>query len=151
MPFYINAIKATSPQAFQFTDHNRSTINFGYEQIENTVRTADGTMRKFFIAKKRSFDLSWSMLPSLSTYTVDALPGAGAIRDFYNNNIDKKITLEVVHHGAFNAILSSSSVPNAPTGTKETINVFISSFSYEVVKRLKNHDYVNVSIGFVEA
>lgn len=151
MPFLINAIKATSPQSFQFTDHNRSTLNFGYEQIENTVRTADGSMRKFFIAKKRSFDVSWNMLPTLSTYTVDGHPGAGAIRDFYNNNIDKKITLEIVHHGSFNATLSSSSVPNAPTGTKETMNVFISSFSYEVVKRMTRHDYVNVSIGFVEA
>lgn len=151
MAFYINAIKAVSPQAFKFTDHNRSTLNFSYEQIENSVRTANGTMRKFVIAQKRSFDVSWEMLPTNSAYVVDGLPGAGAINDFYLNNINKKIDLEIVHHGSSTAQLSSSSVPSAPNGTKETISVFISSFSYEVVKRMPDYDYVNLSIGFVEA
>ena len=151
MPFYVNAVKVTSPVSFKFTDHNRSTINFGYEQIENVVRTADGTMRKFVVAQKRSFDLSWEMLPTDSSYIADGLPGAGDIKDFYVANINKKLTLEIVHHGSSTAQLSSSSVPSAPSGTKETMYVFITSFSYDIVKRLPNFDYVNVSMGFVEA
>ena len=151
MAFYINAIKVVSPVEFKFTDHNRSTINFGYEQIEKSIRTADGTMRKFIIAQKRSFQVSWNMLPTSNIYTVDGEKGAGDIKDFYTSNVNKKLTLEVVHHGSSTAQLSSSSVPSAPTGTKETIYVFISSFSYEIVKRLPTYDYVNLSIEFVEA
>lgn len=151
MGFYINAIKAISPTTFQFTDHNRSTLNFGYEQIETSTRTANGTMRKFVIAQKRSFDVAWEMLPTNQSYVVDGLPGAGAIKDFYVSNVNKKIQLEIVHHGSSTAQLSSSSVPSAPNGTKEIISVFISSFSYDIVKRMPDYDYVNVSIGFVEA
>lgn len=149
--FFINAIKSTSPVEFDFTDHNRSTLNFNYEQIESAIRTADGSMRKFVIAQKRSFDASWQMLPSVTSLTADGKPGAGLIRDFYTENVGKKITLEVVHHGSSTAQLSSSSTPSAPNGTKETINVFISSFSYEIVKRMPTYDYVNLSISFTEA
>lgn len=151
MTFYINALKVISPVEFKFTDHNRSSLGFDYEQIESSVRTASGTMRKFIIAQKRSFSTTWSMLPTSSSYVVDGLPGSGAIKDFYESNVGKKLTLEIVHHESSSAQLSSSSVPSAPSGTKEIMEVFISGFSYEVVKRLPTYDYVNVTMSFVEA
>ena len=147
---FINAVKVTSPVEFKFTDHNRSSLGFNYEQIETATRTASGTMRKFIIATKRSFELSWEMLPSYQTFVVDGHPGAGQIKDFYESNVGKQLTLEIVHHESLNASLSSSSVPGAPAGTKESMNVFITSFSYDIIKRLQNFDYVNLRIGFTE-
>lgn len=148
---FINAVTVTSPVDFKFTDHNRSSLGFTYEQIENAIRTANGTMRKFVIANKRSFTLSWEMLPTHSSYTVDGHPGAGQIKDFYETYYQSLLTLQVVHHESSSAQLSSTSVPNAPSGTKESMSVFITSFSYDIVKRLPGYDYVNVSIGFTEA
>lgn len=145
----ISAIAVRSPVAFDFTEHNRSTLNFGYEQIESIKRTANGTMRKFIVAQKRSFDVSWSMLPSDTALVVDGKGGAGAIKNFYESNVGKSLTIDIIHHEDSVAALSSVAVGQTPA-TKETLTVFISSFSYEVVKRMPYYDYVNVSIGFVE-
>lgn len=138
----VSAVTATTP-AFAFTEHNRAPISLDYEQIENTVRTADGTMRKFVIAKKKSFTLSWSMLPSDTALTVDGKPGAGAIKNFYDTYFGSKIVMGIKHH--------QQSTTNISSVTAESVNVFITSFSYEIVKRMPSYDYVNVSISFVEA
>jgi hypothetical protein len=148
----ISAIKATSPITFEFTEHNRSSLPIGYEPIENVQRTANGTMRKFVVAKKRNFQVSWTMLPSRKNLTIDNKYGAEGIRDFYNTYCFDPITIEVRTHRGSN--LSISSDDNSTTMTAETVNVFITAFSYDVVKRLNDSgggfDYVNVSIGFTE-
>jgi hypothetical protein len=68
------------------TDHNRSPLAISINRIENSKRTANGTLRKSFIADKHSFSMSWDMVPNTKTYTVDRGLGAGDIYDFYRNN-----------------------------------------------------------------
>ncbi|AXH68755.1 minor tail protein [Streptomyces phage Comrade] len=66
------------------TDHNRAQLSIDVERLEKKQRMANGTLRKYIVADKRNFSTSWSMLPKLSTQTVDGFWGAEAIEQFYN-------------------------------------------------------------------
>jgi len=74
----------------KITEHNRSPIELNVERIERAVRTSNGTLRKNHIADKRSFSMSWDMLPSYRTLTVDGGWGAEDLRQFYLSNDGKK-------------------------------------------------------------
>jgi hypothetical protein len=67
------------------TEHNRSAFDISNERIEKSTRMSNGTLRKFFIADKKTFSLSWDMLPSYRTLTVDGAWGAEDLRSFYNS------------------------------------------------------------------
>jgi hypothetical protein len=153
----ISALKITEANgtalatAFEFTEHSRSSIPLQYEHIETAERMANGTLRKFIVAKKINFSISWTDLPSLDAMTVDLKPGAAAIKDFYDTYYGQKLTATLTHFDT------------ATTGamTSETVYLFINSFSYDIKKRLATattagvptagYDYVDISIGFVEA
>lgn len=147
----VSAIKVTEvagvalTTAFEFTEHNRSTIPLSYELIEHAERMANGYLRKFVTAKKVSFSASWTDLPSVTALTVDGKPGGQEIKSFYDSYCGKKLTLVVTHY---------NTSTEAVAGT-ETIYAYITSFSYEITKRLSTstggYDRVNVSIGFTEA
>lgn len=81
---YVKGVGAT--EYTKITDHNRSPLGVNMEEISNTQRTANGTMRKSVIAKKHKFDLSWKDVPNLSQYTVDGGWGATTLYEFYKNN-----------------------------------------------------------------
>src|SRR5574339_595042 len=66
------------------TDHNRQAMSIEVERIEKKQRMANGTLRKYIVADKRTFATSWTMLPKLSSQTVDGFWGADAIEQFYN-------------------------------------------------------------------
>lgn len=114
------------------TDHNRSEVGIEPERIENKLRTANGTLRKYVIADKRNFDVSWDMLPKLTSQTVDGFWGGQAIETFYNN-IPGAFSLELTHGD----------------GDVETYTVMISEFSKTIVKR-GSVDFWNVTIGMEE-
>lgn len=65
------------------TDHNRSPLSITPERIEKKQRMANGTMRKYIIADKRTFSCSWEMLPKKTAQTVDGFWGGEAIEDFW--------------------------------------------------------------------
>lgn len=48
------------------SDHNRSTLDFGIQRIENRQRMVNGRMRSYWVADKRTLSVSWNMLPSRS-------------------------------------------------------------------------------------
>lgn len=138
-------ISVTAPggSAQNLSDHNRQPLSISFEMIEKSQRTANGTMRKYVVASKRTFSTSWTNLPSVSSQTVDGYLGAMSMQDFYAANFDNAITLKV-YAGAVSA-------PTA-AGQSATIDipVFISNFSAEIAKRLGGIDFWNVSISFVE-
>lgn len=151
----ISAITVTSPITLSLTEHNRSTLPIQYEAIENARRTANGTMRKFVVAKKKNIQLSWGMLPSRSNMTVDGKSGAEALKDLYENYYEKPLTIQVKYHHTPAGSSAHSSDDSSTTMSTETLTVFITSFSYDVIRRMKDSqssgfDYVNVSIGFTE-
>lgn len=69
----------------KLTEHNRRDIAITVQRIEQTQRMANGDLRKFFIADKKSFSFSWDMLPGTRVYTVDNLWGSLDLIKFYES------------------------------------------------------------------
>ncbi len=70
----------------KLSEHNRSEISMDTERIEQSQRMANGSLRKFFVADKKRFNVSWSMLPGTRTYTVDGQWGALDLIEFYKSS-----------------------------------------------------------------
>ena len=102
------------------SEHNRNPVGIGYNRIEKSQRMSNGTLRRFFIADKKTLTVSWNMLPSYSNYTVDG--GYGAL--------DLKALYESFAQSTFNVKLKTGTT----TGFIDTTMVF-SSFTCELVKR----------------
>ena len=121
------------------TEHNRSALEIGAERIEKIVRTSNGTLRKNHIADKRKFQLSWDMLPSYRTLTVDGGWGAEDLRSFYYSDQGKQSFNIRVNFAKTGLDQSSSGY--------ESYNVIISSCNFTVVKRgLQPHWNVSLSL-----
>ena len=88
---------------------------------------ANGTLRKFFVADKKSINVSWNILPSFSTFTVDGGYGAMDIRSFYDGTAAKA-------SGALSG-RSNFDVTLSYGGTTQTFNMIFTSCSFELVKR----------------
>lgn len=119
------------------SDHARSELNVSFEPIENKRRMANGTLRKYVVANKRTWSTSWEWLPSHEHETAGTVDGGMSGKQmltFYKNNLDKAFTL-TLRDGA---------------GNTETATVMISEFSYDVVKRGKHTDYWNVDVTIEE-
>lgn len=110
------------------TDHNRSELTIDVERIEKKQRMADGTMRKYIVADKRTFSTSWQNLPHSSSYTVDGFWGARQLKTFYDAT-----------PGAFNLELSYGD------GTVETVSVMFSDFNMNLTKR-GHYDFYEVTV-----
>lgn len=126
----------------KITDHNRSALSESPERIENKQRMADGTLRRYSVAKKRTWSCDWSLLPSTNSKGVGSLTTADGgwagedIENFYN-----------ITDGAFRMILRRGSAngktPPTPTDAQlpyrdsdfYIVKVMISDFSKSVAKR----------------
>lgn len=102
----------------KITDHNRDGLSVSTERIENVKRMANGTLRKYVIADKRTFSVSWAELPHDDEFTVDGFWGGRQIEAFYAANA-----------GPFTLKLTYAD------GTTESITVVISSFRKSINKR----------------
>ena len=129
------------------TDHNRQPVQESNEKIENAKRMANGLMRKYVIANKKSFSVSWTMIPGLSSQTVDGYLGAIALRDLYINNYGKSMTLSLYAGSISSATRAKGLLPAATN----TYTVFINDFNATINKRLGDVDYWDASISFEEA
>ena len=121
------------------TEHNRSDIGISIERIEKVTRTSNGTLRKNYVADKRRFTISWTMLPSYRTLTVDGAWGAEDLRTFYLSDGGKE---------SFNIRINL-----AKTGTDQTssgyeeYNVVFGGCNFSVVKRgLQPHWNVSIEL-----
>lgn len=68
---------------YKVSEHNRSEFTISPQRIEKVQRMSNGSLRKFWIADKKKFSLSWDMLPHSTALTVDGGWGAKDLRDFY--------------------------------------------------------------------
>ena len=121
------------------SEHNRSALELPTERIEKVVRTSNGTLRKNYIADKKKFQLSWDMLPSYRTLTVDGGWGAEDLRSFYFSEEGKQ---------SFNIRinLAKTGVDQSASGY-ESYSVVISDCNFTVVKRgLQPHWNVSLSL-----
>jgi hypothetical protein len=132
---------------YYLSDHNRGPVQESNERFETSKRMANALMRKYVVASKKSFSISWTMLPSLSAHTVDGYLGAMALRDFYNNNYGKSMTLSL-YAGTTSVVTQAKGTNPSPTAT---YTVFIKDFNSTVNKRLGGVDFWDASIDFEEA
>jgi hypothetical protein len=121
------------------TEHNRSEFSINVERIEKVVRTSNGTLRKNFVADKRKFSTSWSMLPSYRSLTVDGAWGAEDLRSFYLGEEGQgtfKIRLNIAQNG----------VSQESSGYEE-YNVIFTDCNFAIAKRgLQPHWNVSLSL-----
>lgn len=68
------------------TEHNRGAIDVGFNRIESSKRMANGTLRKYVIADKKEFSVSWKMIPNNSAGTIDKKWAGDAMETFYKAN-----------------------------------------------------------------
>lgn len=151
------------------SDHNRSEMRFSPKRIEQRQRTINGRMRSYHIADKLEISWSWENLPSRSysespefadnglsalkgsqsEYTSDGGAGGVNILDWYET-----------HKGPFWMFLAYDKYTNFDNTEdpyahlhqyNQVIQVYISDFSYTVVKRgATNHDLWNISVTLEE-
>lgn len=155
------------------SDHNRGEMQFNTTRIEQRQRTINGSMRSYHIADKLNMSVSWTNLPSRShsgdpsfntsgitdltgpshEFTSDGGAGGSELLDWYDN-----------HKGSFFMFLAYDKYSNFPVNGvitdasyhnlgkyNQVVQVFISDFSYSVVKRGgNNHDLWNVSVTMEE-
>jgi hypothetical protein len=117
---------------YKLTEHNRQPVNINVERIENSRRMANGTLRKYYVADKRTFSTSWSMLPNLATNTIDGGWAQSDLATFYANNT-----------GSFNMRIKNID------GTYQPYVVAFTSFQPEILKRGIDTFY-NLSIEMTE-
>jgi hypothetical protein len=160
------------------SDHNRKELNMATQRIEQRKRMANGTMRSYHIADKRTLTTSWQMLPSRSyklnanfnqttgksgydhgygsvvgsesEFTSDGGAGGVEMLDWYEN-----------HTGPFWVFLSYDKYNNFGTDNNahlhlaeynQVLQMYITNFDYSVVKRGgTNMDLWNINVSLEEA
>lgn len=115
------------------TDHNRSPLAISNERLVNDVRTQFGELRRYYKADKKSFSVSWSMVPQDSESTVDRHLGAEDMFKFFQS-LTGAATLRVYYD----------------FGEEEDYKIVITSFSTELLKRWLPYRFYEVSLAMEE-
>jgi hypothetical protein len=114
------------------SEHNRAPLSIDTERIEKATRTARGSLRKWFIADKKTISTSWENLPHLASKTVDGKWGGAEIEAFY-----------VANYGDFWVQVRQ------PDGTTTVYNMVFKSFGKSVQKR-GVYEFWNIDASFEE-
>lgn len=113
----------------KLSEHNRQPVSMTPNRIEKSTRMTNGTLRKFYIDDKMTINMSWSMLPSYSTFTIDGGYGALDLKSFYEGTATKA-------SGALSGQNTFDvTVRYASGSTTETYTMIFTSCSFEVIKR----------------
>lgn len=137
----------------KLSEHNRQPVTLTPNRIEKTQRMANGTLRKFFVKDKMGIQLSWSMLPSYSTQTVDGGYGALELKSFYEGTAEKA-SGSLSGTKNFDVTIRYS---GGATLVTKTYNMIFESCSFEIIKRnVKSspsdspQEFWNVNLAMVE-
>lgn len=121
----------------QVTDHNRGALGVETERIGNSTRMANGALRRYTIAKKRTWSLTWEMLParraSGAVNTVDGGMCGEDLENFYNT-IDDAFDIKI----------------RSGDGNEEIATAMITEFSKDVTKRSAYNDFWTLNITLEE-
>jgi hypothetical protein len=119
--YFDTGTNPTTPTWTKVSEHNRSSASLDIERIEKTQRMSNGSLRKIWIADKKLFSASWSLLPTDNTMTVDGGMGASEIQSFYLNK----------GKGAFKVKISYNGV----AARDEVISMVFTSCNFTIMKR----------------
>jgi len=156
MAYSINAgisISLDGSTWYKLTDHNRDPIDVSPNIIEHANRMANGRMRKYVIATKKTISTSWTNLPSLSSNTVDNNKSSAWLSEFYNANVFVPVYVKFTHSKVTKP--STGQIPDDSTFLEavrgsETIQCYITKFDVKTKKRMYQYDYVDMNIEFTE-
>ncbi len=126
----------------ELSDHNRSELDINSLRIEETQRMANGTLRKFYVGDKKTFSVSWSMLPAYRLQTADGKWGAEDLREFYKSTLGKSVFKIRVN-------FAKGGNKDYDTTREEEYTVSITSCNFQLVKRGVNA-FWNVSLSMEE-
>lgn len=115
------------------TDHNRSSLEISNERIVNDFRTQFGTTRRFYKSDKRTFAVSWSMIPQSFEHTVDGNLGAEDMQDTFREKFGK-VDLRIYYD----------------FGEEIKIDALIKEYSFELIKRWDEYRFYNASLTMIE-
>lgn len=125
----------------KISDHNRSSLSESTERIENKQRMADGTLRRYSVAKKRTWSCDWTNLPSTNSKAAGLKTADGGwagedIEAFHNitNSAFRMILRRGSADGKTVPVPADSALPYRDDDFY-IVKVMISDFSKEVVKR----------------
>lgn len=119
----------------KISDHNREDLDISFERIERKNRMVSGTLRRYSVAKKRTFSLSWSNFPSKISPSFGGKQGVGTVDGGWAGE-----DIEAFHASTDGSFLmklrKGIDEPKAITdGTIEVVTVMIAEFSKTVVSR----------------
>jgi hypothetical protein len=155
---------------YSLSDHNRQPIDITYTLVEQADRMANGTMRKYVVARKFVIKVSWKDLPTLDDALVDfngygTSHGGAWIKQFYENNNFQPMYVRLNFAQQLPVNQSENTVPYgvyedsqtiSNSGSAKVYNAFMTSFTYNVTKRMKpsgyaqGFDFVDLDIEFTE-
>lgn len=115
------------------TEGNRSELSVDFERIEDRERMANARLRSYFVADKRSWSVSWDMIPAPSEETVDEAAGGEEIENFYRTT-----------PGSF-----TMTIQHKDSNLDETVEVMFASYDKTHVAR-GAHDIWNISVSLEE-
>ena len=119
--YFDTGTDANTPTWTKISENNSAAVSLDVDRIEKTQRMSNGTLRKIWIADKKTISASWGDIPTYSTLTVDGGMGAEDIRTFYLNK----------GKGTFKVKISY----NAVSARDEIILASFTSCSFTVSKR----------------
>ena len=130
---------------YKVSEHNRSEFTINPQRIEKTQRMSNGSLRKFWIADKKTFSLSWSMLPHSTALTVDGGWGAEDIKNFYESSAGQKDFRIKLNPTVFDPQLVEQL--NGVLADDYTYTVMFTSADFTIVKRgLQTYWDVSISL-----
>jgi hypothetical protein len=113
------------------SEHNRSEFTNRTLRIEQSQRMANGLLRKYVVADKQQWDVSWNMLPSFRNETVDGAWGAEDLKAFYESSDGSKSFRIKINPTVF----SPSNIETGSLSDDYTYTVVFTSCDFSVVKR----------------
>jgi hypothetical protein len=141
---YVDTSLTSTPTWAKLSEHNRAPVSIDTERIEKTQRMSGGSLRKVWIADKKTISTSWSMLPTNDATTVDGGYGAASLRSFYHGEKGKN---------TFKVKISY----NGDESRDEILLMSFTSCSFSIVKRNVKEkmsdspqEFWDVSIGLEE-
>lgn len=124
LALFIDISSTSTPTWQKISEHNRAPISLDPYRHEQTQRMANGSLRKIFIADKKTVSTSWSTLPSYTTMTVDGGYGAEDLRNFYLNKGKGSFKVKISYNGTreeiFTAFFSNFSMTMTKRNVKDT-------------------------------
>lgn len=145
----------SSGKYLYLTDDNRSGLQTSVDRIEYKKRMINGRMRSYHISDKKNFTISWSTIPSRSTFVSEVQYG-GSSSEWAGGS--EMLKWHEEHQGSFYMMLvydyDFNETYNAGIPVQNSVeyyNVFFEDFSYTVNKRGGEYDLWDVNMTLVEA